>query len=48
MRPEVNLTIVPGPHEGFWIKDGDKVLMWTADRVRAEWRLKEMEDRCKQ
>ncbi len=38
------MIIVPGPHGGYWIKDGDKVVLWVWCKERAEQCLKEIED----
>jgi hypothetical protein len=34
--------VVPGPYDGWWIKDGDKVLLWAYSHELARRRLKEM------
>jgi hypothetical protein len=36
------MNIVAAPHGGFWIKDGDKVIMWLYKMEIAEERLKEL------
>lgn len=37
------LIITEGPHQGWWIKDGDKVIIWCYSKEHAEIKLKELQ-----
>jgi len=37
------LVIEKGPHDGYWIKDGDRVILWVYSKELAETRLNELQ-----
>lgn len=36
------MVIVPGPHQGYWIKEGEVVILWAHSKEHAEEKLKEL------
>lgn len=42
----MNLSVVAGPHGGWWVKDGDKVLMWSYSKEHAEQYKEELVKLC--
>ncbi len=38
------MEITQGPHDGYWIKDGDKVIMWCYSKESAERRLNDLKE----
>jgi len=40
------IEVVPGPHGGYWVKNGGRVVLWAYSMELAERRRKEMEDQC--
>jgi hypothetical protein len=41
---EIVLTIKQGPHDGWWVMDGEKILVWCYCKELAETRLKDLEE----